>query len=163
MSVHETQVVWASSDNPDLAELTVILMNDLQQRKFLRAVCHAAALTSLTVVTVGVPIAALVFSDDELVQDSAREAINFSITVFFWAAVIGFLWFTIIGIPLAWVLGGVLGLATIILPILAIVSVCTDENKLYRYPLTLPLLKPPASASSYIKSRSDRVFDHSRK
>lgn len=140
-------------------------MNDVQSRKFLRVMCHAAALTSLAVVTVGVPIAALTFSDDELVQDSAREAINFSITVFLWAAVIGFLWFTIIGIPIAWVLGGVLGVATILLPILAIASVCTDENRRYRYPLTLRLLKPPARVLPYVKSESpyDSVSGHSRK
>lgn len=131
-------------------------MNDVQSRKFLRVLCHAAALTSLAVVTVGVPIAALVLSDDELVQDSAREAINFSITVFLWAAVIGFLWFTIVGIPIAWVLGGVLGLAALLLPILAMVSVCTDESKRYRYPLTLRLLRPPANESSYIQSESHR-------
>lgn len=140
-------------------------MNDVQSRKFLRVLCHAAALTSLAVVTVGVPIAALTFSDDELVQDSAREAINFSITVFIWAAVIGFLWFTIIGIPIAWVLGGVLGLATILLPILAIASVCTDENRRYRYPLTWRFLKPPANVSDYIQSEShrSRVSGHDRK
>lgn len=134
-----------SSSPGYVLSVTVVSMNSLQSRKILRVLCHAAALTSLTVVSIGVPIAAVILSDDELVKDSAREAINFSITVFLWAAFAGFLWFTIIGIPLAWVIGGLLGLASIILPLLAIMSVSTDEGRPYRYPFTLRLLKSPPS------------------
>ncbi len=116
-------------------------MDELKTRKLLRALCHAAALTSLSVVTIGVPIATLFLSDDPLVIDSAKEAINFSITVFLWASLAGVLWYTIIGIPLALVIAGVSGLFTVILPIIAIVSVCSDSKKPYRYPLTLRILK----------------------
>lgn len=117
-------------------------MDQLKTRKILRAACHAGALTSWSIVTIGVPIAILLINDDPLVQDSAREAINFSITLFLWAAFAGVLTFTVIGIPLAWLIGGICGLATLILPIIAIVSVLSDPDGPYRYPMTVRLLKP---------------------
>lgn len=116
-------------------------MEEQQKRKLLRALCHAGALTSWTGVAVGIPIAILFISDDQLVLDSAKEAINFSITLFLWAAAAGVLWFTIIGIPLALLIGGITGLAAVILPIIAIVSVCTNPVQPYRYPFTVRLLK----------------------
>lgn len=138
-------------------------MDESKLRKFLRVACHAGALTSVTLVTIGIPIAALLLSDDELVKDSAREAINFSITVILWAAVAGVLWFTLIGIPLAMIIGGVMGLATIILPLMAIVSVCSNENKRFRYPFTFRFFKSPTPISSSFSERERTLSDYNRR
>lgn len=116
-------------------------VDELTKRKLLRASCHAAALTSWSVVTIGVPIALLIFSRDQLVCDSAKEAINFSINLFVWTTLAGVLFFTIIGVPLAFLIWGVAGLAALILPIIAIVSVCVDPARAYRYPGIVRLIK----------------------
>lgn len=116
-------------------------MDATTKRKLLRASCHAAALCSWSVVVIGVPIGALIISNDPLVRDSAREAINYSISVIIFALVAVGLCFTIIGIPAAMLIFVGLAIATAILPILAIISVLSDPDARYRYPLTIRLLK----------------------
>lgn len=115
-------------------------MNSSTKQKLLRSVCHAAALASPTVVVLGAPIACLMVSDDSLVRDSAKEALNFTISLYIWGAIFGFLMFTLIGIPAALIGFGVLWVASMIFPLLAIVSVCADPEKQYRYPFTFRFL-----------------------
>lgn len=91
-------------------------------------------------VVLGVPIAVLFVSDDPLVKDSAREAINFAVSMYLWTALFGALMFTLIGIPAA-VLGFVaLWAGSMIFPIVAIASVVGDPEKQYRYPFTIHFL-----------------------
>jgi uncharacterized Tic20 family protein len=117
-----------------------IKMNDSTKQKLLRSICHASALASPTMVVLGVPIAALFVSDDPLVKDSAKEALNFTMSMYLWAALFGALMFTLVGIPAAVL--GFFGLwaASMIFPIVAIASVCADPDKQYRYPLTIHFL-----------------------
>ncbi len=117
-------------------------MEEMTKRKVLRAACHASALASWSVIVVGVPVAVLLLSDDPLVRDSAKEAINFSISIILITCIAVGLIFTIIGLPLSILLFIYVALATIILPIVAIVSVCADPDKTYRYPFTIRLIKP---------------------
>ena len=110
-------------------------------RKLLRVICHPAALTSSSVVVIGAPILVLILSEDPLVKDSAKEAINYSLTVLIIACALLLLCFTLIGIPIA--LLGYLGLAIVstILPLVAIVTVCVDPDKPFRYPCIIRLIK----------------------
>ncbi|MCU0334071.1 MAG: DUF4870 domain-containing protein [Chitinophagaceae bacterium] len=81
-----------------------------------------------------VPLIIYLVKKDEspYVAAHAKEALNFQITLFL--VVIG-LFITIIGILLVWVVA-------IVAMVLAIVAtVKAAENKLYRYPLTLRLIK----------------------
>lgn len=117
-------------------------MQESTKKRLLRASCHASALVSWSVVTIGLPIAVLLLNDDPLVKDSAKEAINFQITMIILAAIAGGLFFTVVGIPLAILMFAYIGLASLVLPIVAIVSVCADPDRTYRYPLTLRLIKP---------------------
>lgn len=112
-------------------------MNDSTKQKILRSICHAAALASPTIVVLGAPIGILLISDDPLVRDSAKEALNFTISIYLWGVAFGALMFTLIGIPAA--ILGFFGLWVVssIFPLIAIVSVCADPEKRYRYPLTL--------------------------
>lgn len=113
---------------------------DNTSRKLLRSACHGAALTSYTVVTLGIPIAALVLSDDPLVRDSAKEALNFSISLFIWTAICVGLLFTLIGIP-ASIMGFIIfSFIAAVFPIIAIVSVCIDPERRFRYPCTFRLI-----------------------
>jgi uncharacterized Tic20 family protein len=110
------------------------------KRKLLRVICHAAALTSWSAVVIGAPIAVLIISEDPLVKDSAREAINYSLTVLIIVGLLLALCLTIIGIPFA-ILGYiVVAVASTILPIIAIVTVCVDSDKPFRYPCILRII-----------------------
>lgn len=117
-------------------------MEEITKRKLLRSACHASALASWSVLVIGVPIAILMFNDDPLVKDSAKEALNFSISIIIWALLSLGICFTVIGIPLGVLMLIILGLASTILPIIAIVSVCADPKKTYRYPFTFRLINP---------------------
>ncbi|MBX9573498.1 MAG: DUF4870 domain-containing protein [Candidatus Obscuribacterales bacterium] len=110
--------------------------------KVLRASCHASALVSWSVVSIGLPIAVLLLNDDPFVKDSAKEAINFQITMIILTAIAGALFVSVLGIPLALLMFAYIGIASLIFPIIAIVSVCADPEKTYRYPLTVRLIKP---------------------
>lgn len=115
-------------------------MNDRTKQKLLRSICHASALASPTLVVLGVPIAVLFVSDDPLVKDSAKEALNFVISLYLWSVLFGALMFTLIGIPAAILGFFALWAGSTIFPILAIASVCADPEKQYRYPLTIHFL-----------------------
>lgn len=117
-------------------------MQETTKRKILRASCHASALVSWSMVAIGLPIAVLLLSDDPMVKDSAKEAINFQITMIVLTWISVGLFFTVLGIPLALVIFAYVGIASLILPIVAIVSVCSDPERTYRYPLIIRLIKP---------------------
>lgn len=121
-------------------------MKERTKRKLLRAACHAAALTSWTLVVLGVPIAVLIISDDTLVCDSAKEAINFAVSLVILPMIATALCWTIIGAPLGFLMFGLIALCAAIMPIIAIVSVCADPDKPFRYPFTIRLLKTSDSA-----------------
>jgi uncharacterized Tic20 family protein len=66
------------------------------------------------------------------VKEHARESLNFQITV---SIAVVALVLTIVGILLVWVLA----IAALVLVIIA--SINASDNKIYRYPLTLRLIK----------------------
>ena len=109
-------------------------MNDLEQRKLWSVICHGASLLSSTVVAIAIPIVILLVSADPIVQINAKEAINFSINLLIYGIVVVVLALSLIGIPLAILLGSVLFIASLILPIIAIVQVGTSAEGIYRYP-----------------------------
>ena len=111
-------------------------MNDLDKRKLFSALCHGAIFFSAALVSIGVPIALLFISDDPVVKDNARESLNFHINLYIYAAIFVVLSFVVIGIPLLILLG----IASFVLPILAIVQVLSNPNHPYRYPFILRLI-----------------------
>ena len=111
-------------------------MNEITKRKLLRASCHASALVSWSVVVIGLPIAVLLLTEDQLAKDSAKEALNFQLNMILLTFTGGILWHTFIGIPLAVILFAYVGIVSLVCPLLAIISVCSSPEKAYRYPLT---------------------------
>ncbi|MCU0536876.1 MAG: DUF4870 domain-containing protein [Hydrococcus sp. Prado102] len=103
---------------------------DTDTRKILSALCHAASLFSWTIVSLGLPIAILILSEDTIVKKNAKEALNYQITFFLYALVCVVLIFAVIGIPLLFALI----ILSLILPIIAIVRVASDPDVPYRYP-----------------------------
>lgn len=115
-------------------------MQTTDRQKLLSALAHGSIFFSATVVSIGIPIAILLMSDDWVIKDNAREALNFHINLYVYA-ILGFILFlTVIGIPFAFILWGVLAIVSWLLPILAIVKVLSRSSQPYHYPFILRLL-----------------------
>ncbi len=113
-------------------------MYDSDKRKLLSALSHGAIFFSTTVVSVGLPIALLLISDDPVVKDNAKESINFHFNVWFYGAILGSLFFLTgwLVLPLV-VLLPLAGLGYLLhwgLTIWAIASVFTNPDTPVRYP-----------------------------
>lgn len=115
-------------------------MKTTNRQRLLSALCHGSIFFSATIVSIGVPIAILLVGDDWVVKDNAREALNFHINLYIYAALGALLFLTVIGIPFAFILWSILFVVSWLLPILAIVKVIDNPGQPYRYPFILRLL-----------------------
>jgi uncharacterized protein len=111
-------------------------MEDFAQRKLLSALAHGSIFISSTIVAIGIPIAILFISEDVIVKENAKEAINFHLNLYLYAVIFALLILVAIGIPLL----VLLGVASFVMPILAIVYTLGQPGKPYRYPLIFRLL-----------------------
>lgn len=103
---------------------------DPDKRKLLSALSHGSIFISALVVSVGIPIAVLLVSDDPVVKENAREALNFHFNVWLYGLIFGALSIILIGLPFLWLLL----LLSWVLPVLAIIQILGDPNHSYRYP-----------------------------
>jgi len=119
---------------------------DPGKRKLLSILSHASIFFSTTLLAIGIPVAVLFTSDDPVVKDNAKEAINFHLNVWFWGAIIG----GIIGV-LSFITFGLLGV--ILFPIIALgfalhwgltiwaITACLGNiDQPFRYPFIFRLL-----------------------
>ncbi len=104
-----------------------------EQRKLLSALSHGAIFFSSLLVSIGIPIAILLVNNDPVVKANALESLNFHVNLYIYGAIFGLLVFIGIGIPLLILLG----IASFVLPIIAIVKVLSDPDQPYRYPFLL--------------------------
>lgn len=107
------------------------------QRLILSVLSHAAIFFSATVVAIGIPIAILFLSQDTVVKANARESLNFHINLYIYGFIFWILTFLLIGFPLLFILG----LVSVIMPILAIISVVSNPDKPYVYPFIFRLIQ----------------------
>jgi hypothetical protein len=113
-------------------------MYDTDKRKLLSALCHGAIFFSTTLVSIGLPIFIVFLTEDPVVRENAKEAINFHFNVWFYGAIIGVLIWLSFGllIPLA-------GIWFVIhwgLTIWALYHVLSDTEKPFRYPFIFRLV-----------------------
>jgi len=110
-------------------------MYDSDKRKLLSLLCHGAIFLSTLVFSVAVPIGVLFVSDDPVVKDNAKEAINFHLNVWLYAIIL---------VPLSFVTFGLAGLIGYLLhwglTIMAILHVLQNPNEPYRYPFIFRLV-----------------------
>ncbi|MDF0552796.1 DUF4870 domain-containing protein [Kamptonema sp. UHCC 0994] len=111
-------------------------MYDSDKRKLLSGLSHGAIFFSATLVSIGIPIAILLVSDDPVVKDNAKESLNFHINLYIYGAVAGILIWVLIGFPLL----VLLGIISWVMPILAIVKILADPDQPYRYPFIFRLV-----------------------
>ena len=111
-------------------------MYDVDKRKILSALSHGSIFFSLLGVSIGIPIAILFVSDDPVVKENAKEALNFHFNVWLYGIIVGVLTIVLIGFFLL----GILQLVNIVLPVLAILQALSNPDKPYRYPFIFRLL-----------------------
>ncbi|KOP27936.1 hypothetical protein AMR41_02315 [Hapalosiphon sp. MRB220] len=111
-------------------------MEDLDRRKLLSALSHGAIFFSSLIVSIGIPIAILYFSNDPVVKENAKESLNFHINLYIYALIFGLLSIILVGIP--FLIG--LWIISLIMPIIAIVRVLSETNIPYRYPYIFRLI-----------------------
>ncbi|PSB01560.1 DUF4870 domain-containing protein [Merismopedia glauca] len=109
---------------------------DPDQRRILSALCHGACFFSATLISVGIPIAILFFTDDSVTKANAKEALNFQITIF----ILGFASILLSFILIGFLLLFPLIIFSIIAPIIGIIKVLEDPSQPYRYPLIFRLV-----------------------
>ncbi|HEY9616805.1 MAG TPA: DUF4870 domain-containing protein [Microcoleaceae cyanobacterium] len=109
---------------------------DLDKRKLLSGLCHGSIFISLLGVSIGIPLAILFVSEDPVVKDNAKEALNFHFNVWLYGTIFGILAFVLIGIPLL----AILQIVNIVLPVIAILHTLSKPNDPYRYPFIFRLL-----------------------
>ena len=113
---------------------------DQDKRKLLSALSHGAIFFSPLFLSIGIPITLLFISDDPVVKDNAKESINYHLNLWVFGGIvafIGFFWFTIILLPLIWMLGAIAFFMTWVVPILAILKCLNHQETPYRYPFIL--------------------------
>ncbi|NEO62311.1 MAG: DUF4870 domain-containing protein [Moorea sp. SIO4G2] len=103
---------------------------DPDKRKLLSALCHGAIFISVSFISVLIPLAILLISDDQVVKDNAKESLNFHFNVWLYEVIFGALTIILIG----WLFLPLLFILSLVLPIMAILKILGDPNVSYRYP-----------------------------
>lgn len=111
-------------------------MYDADKRKLLSALCHGSIFFSLLGVSIGIPIAVLFVSDDPIVKENAKEALNFHFNVWLYGIIFGVLTIVLIGFLLL----AILQVVNVVIPILAILQCLSNPDQPYRYPFIFRLL-----------------------
>ncbi|MGD1913602.1 MAG: DUF4870 domain-containing protein [Rivularia sp. (in: cyanobacteria)] len=111
-------------------------MEDANQRKLLSGLCHGAIFFSSMVVSIAIPLVILFITEDSVVKANARESLNFHINLYIYGVVAGMLTVILIGIPLLFVLG----LISVVMPIIALVQILSSPEIPYRYPFIFRLV-----------------------
>lgn len=113
--------------------------NSSEKVKLLSVVSHASIFISATIIAVGIPVAILMISDDSVVKENSREAINFHFNVWFVGIIIAILSFLTFGL-LGFILGPLWFIYTWILSVWAIIFCLKNSEKAFRYPFIMHLL-----------------------
>lgn len=109
---------------------------DSDKRKILSAVSHGSIFFSQLLLSAGVPIAVMVLSDDPIVKENSREALNFHLNVWVYSIIFGILAVVLIGWPFLIALG----IAQFVLPILAILKSVKEPEGVFKYPFIFRVL-----------------------
>jgi hypothetical protein len=112
--------------------------SDLDKRKLLSAGSHASIFISALIASIGIPIAILFISEDPVVKENAKEAINFHFNVWLYGAIITFLSFITFGL-LGFILGPIWFVYHWGLSIWAIIHCFNNPDRAFHYPFIFRL------------------------
>lgn len=112
---------------------------DTDKRKLLSSLCHGSIFFSALLVSVAVPFGILLVSEDPVVKENAKEALNFHLNVWLYGAIIGGLSFITLGLA-GFILGPIWFLLHWGLTIWAITRCLGNPDVAVRYPFIFRLL-----------------------
>jgi len=108
---------------------------DNDKRKLLSALSHASIFFSATIVAIAIPLAILFTSDDPVVKENAKEAVNFHFNVWLYGILLVPLSFITFGLA-----GGLWWLVHWGLTIWAVSASLSDSVQPFRYPFIFRVL-----------------------
>ncbi len=112
---------------------------DTDKRKLLSALSHGSIFFSSLIISVGIPIAVLFVTNDPVVKDNAKEAINFHFNVWLYGAIIAVLAILTLGL-LGFILGPIFYLVHWGLTIWAITHCLGNPDQPFLYPFIFRLV-----------------------
>lgn len=112
---------------------------DTDKRKLLSALSHGSIFFSSLIISIGIPIAVLFITNDPIVKENAKEAINFHFNVWLYGGIIAVLAILTLGL-LGLILGPIFYLVHWGLTIWAITRCLGDPDQPFRYPFIFRLL-----------------------
>lgn len=112
---------------------------ETDKRKLLSALAHGSIFISALVASVGIPIAIFFISEDSVVKENAKEAINFHFNVWLYGVILGFLSFITLGLA-GFLFGGIWLLVHWGLSAWAIAHCLSTPEQPFRYPFIFRLL-----------------------
>lgn len=113
--------------------------SSLDKKKLLSALAHGSAFISVLVLSIGIPIAIMTVSEDTLIRDNAKEAINFHLNIWLVGAIIGVMSFFSFGLA-GFVLGPIWLVAHWGLSIWAVAKCLQTPEQVFRYPFILRIV-----------------------
>jgi uncharacterized Tic20 family protein len=113
--------------------------SDLDKRKLLSAVSHASIFISALIASIGIPIGIFFVSEDPIVKENAKEAINFHFNVWLYGGIITLLSFITFGL-LGLILGPIWFVYHWGLSIWAVIHCTNNPEQAFRYPFIFRLL-----------------------
>lgn len=109
---------------------------DPDKRKLLSSIAHGSIFVSAVLLSAGIPLAILIVSDDPIVKENAKEALNFHFNVWLYGIIFGLLCFVLIGYPLL----GILFIVNMVMPVLAIAKCLKNPDEAFQYPFIFRIL-----------------------
>ena len=79
-------------------ELTHSILDGVIDRKWISASAHASIFISVFILSIGIPIFIYLDSEDLVIKENAKEAINFHVNLWLYGAIIAFLSFVTFGV-----------------------------------------------------------------
>jgi uncharacterized protein len=114
------------------------------KRKLFSLLCHGSIFLGSLLVTSAIPLVILLLFDDPVIKATAKETLNYHFNIWLYGAITvglgAFFHALIITIPLAWLMGGLFTLFTLVPPIFGILATLNNPNEPYRYPFIWRLL-----------------------
>ena len=107
--------------------------SSLDKQKLLSALAHGSVFISALVISIGIPIAILSVSEDTVIQDNAKEAINFHLNIWLIGGIIAIMSFFSFGLA-GFILGPIWLVVHWGLSIWAVVQCLQTPDLSFRYP-----------------------------
>ncbi|MGD1857782.1 MAG: DUF4870 domain-containing protein [Leptolyngbyaceae cyanobacterium] len=109
---------------------------DSDKRRVLSALSHGSIFLSQLLFSAGLPMALWIVSDDPVIKENSKEALNFHINIWIYSFVIGILCWLLIG----WLFVLPLLVFQWVMPILAILHSFRTPDSAFKYPFILRFL-----------------------